>query len=587
MWLRRRARRMIGLAAAIIFAGGLVTGIGSPAFAHASLIDTNPAHGAELDEAPVEIRLRFNEQVTVAPDGVTLRDAEGAVLSTAPATISSADPSTVILPVPSDLSNGRYIVAFRVISADSHPIAGAIAFGVGMSAGSLEDFDFATEDRAVSVVFAASRWTSYAGLALLAGGLAVFVLCWPGGWTNQRARRLVTVGWCASLAGGVAVLLLQGPYGAGRSLAHIFDPALLSATVDSDYGRYVLVRLGLVVVAAALVFAPRREASRWHAGGALAVGVALPATWVGTGHAATSDRALDTVADVAHLVAMSTWFGGLALLLVCVLPRSVQLPTDEVGPMLRRFSLLATGAVATLVVTGTYLAWLRVGTLDALLGTPYGRLLAFKLVALGLLLWLGGMSRSVVQRRYGLQPPSGSKEPATRSKRRSARAAEADDTTARAQLRQSVRLEVGAAVAVLAVASVLVATPPGTVVTAAGAAEAALSLPVLDEQVVGPEGSVMVLVDPARVGENRIVVELVDQFGDPWVAPEAWGTFHLPGGDEAAGIGPLHVDLGEVHPGVYEVAGVTLPAAGDWRFTVVVRTTEVDTINATFTIPVS
>jgi copper transport protein len=586
---RRQPKGRVGLPTAIIVAGGLVTGIGSPAFAHASLIDTNPAHGAELDEAPVEIRLRFNEQVTVASDGVTLRDAEGAVLPTAPATISPVDPTTVLLPVPSDLGNGRYIVAFRVISADSHPVAGAIAFGVGMSAGSLEDFDFATGDRTVSVVFAVSRWTSYAGLALLAGGLAFFVLCWPGGWMNQRARRLVTVGWGASLAGGVAVLLLQGPYGAGRSLTHILDPALLAATVDSDYGRYLLVRLGLVVAAAALVFAPRREPTRWHSGGALAVGVALPTTWVGTGHAATSERALDTVADVAHLVAMSTWFGGLTLLLVCVLPRSAQLPTDEVGPMLRRFSQLATAAVATLVVTGTYLAWLRVGTLDALLGTPYGRLLAFKLAALGLLLWLGGMSRSVVQRRYGLRPPSHGTQPTGRSQRRAARAAEADDTTARAQLRQSVRLEVGAAVAVLAVASVLVATPPGTVVTvtAAGAAEAARSLPVLDEQVVGPEGSVMVLVDPARVGENRIVVELADPFGDPWVAPEAWGTFHLPGSDNAAGIGPLHVDLVEVHPGVYEVAGVTLPAAGDWRFTVVVRTTEVDTLNATFTIPVS
>src|SRR5690606_3317686 len=139
-------------------------------------------------------------------------------------------------------------------------------------------------DPAVSAVFAAARWTSYAGLALLAGALAVFVLCWPGGWADRRARRLVAAGWVASLVGGVAVLLLQGPYGAGRSLSDLTDPRLLSTTLDTDYGRYVAARLAVVAAAAALVFAPRGKPAWWQRAGALAVAVAMPVTWVGTGH---------------------------------------------------------------------------------------------------------------------------------------------------------------------------------------------------------------------------------------------------------------------------------------------------------------
>jgi copper transport protein len=584
MWLRRRVRQLVGLAAAAILAGGIVAAAGTPAYAHANLVATSPPNGAELDRPPAEIRLRFSERVTVAADAVTLRGSGGAAVATGPAALAPDDPSTIVLPVPADLPGGSYIVSFRAVSADSHPVVGAIAFGVGTPAVPVDEADLAAGDPAVSAVFAVARWSSYAGLALLAGGLAVFVLCWPGGWASPRARRLVTVGWVASLAGGVAVLLLQGPYSAVRPLADVADPALLSATLDADFGRYVLVRLVIVVAAAALVFLPRRAPARWQGAGALAVGLALPATWVGTGHANTSDNPLDTVAEVTHLVAMSTWFGGLALLVVCVLPRSSVLPAGEVAPMLRRFSLLATGAVATLVVTGTYVAWRRVGTFEALLGTPYGRLLAFKLAALGVLLWLGAMSRSVVQRRYGVPlPDPDDVEAASRSKRRAVRDSQEQDRSARAQLRQSVRLEAGVAVAILAVASVLVATPPGVVVSAAEALETAPAVPVLDEAPIGEEGFVQVLVDPAWVGENRVVVEVVHLDLEPWDVPEVRASLVLPAGD----LGPLPVELARTAEGVYETAaGALIPIAGDWRLMVTVRTSEIDSTTVQIDVPV-
>src|SRR5690606_25838263 len=139
--------------------------------------------------------------------------------------------------------------------------------------------------------------------------------------------------------------------------------------------------------------------------------------------------------DVAHLVAMSTWFSGLVLLVACVLPRSSPVPAEETVPMLRRYSLLATGAVVTLVGTGTYVAWRRLGTLEALFGAPYGRLLACKLAGMAVLLWLGALSRSVVQRRYAVDVPGPEEQgaAATRARRRAARAARAQERVARGQ----------------------------------------------------------------------------------------------------------------------------------------------------------
>jgi copper transport protein len=578
--MRRRVTIITGLAAALLLAAGLVLA-GSPAHAHANLVSTSPASGSQLDQAPAEVRLRFTERVTVAPDGIQLRGADGGEIATEPAAPASDDPTTVVLPMPADLPEGSYVVSFRVVSADSHPVAGALVFGVGVPAGSLDGIDVAPQHPVVTGVFTAARWTSYAGLALLAGALMTFALCWPAGWTNRRARRVATAGWMASLAGAVAVLLLQGPYSAGRSIAGIADPALLSATMDTDYGRYVLVRLALVLAAGGLlVAAPPR---RWRTGAAVALGVALPATWLGTGHANTAGNPLDSVADLAHLVAMSSWFGGLALLALCVLPRSSALAADEVSGMLRRFSLLATGAVATLVVSGSYVAWRRVGSLDALLGTPYGRLLAFKIATLGVLLWLGAMSRSVVQRRYARPAEPAADTPASRSKRRAARAAVDQERAARTQLRSSVRLEVGAAVAVLAIASVLVATPPGASVTAAEAIAATPTGPVVDEVALEEDDLIVqVLVDPAWVGENAVSIAVTDLAFAPLDVPEVRASFVLPEDD----LGPLPVELTRTGPGEYEAAGAQLPTTGDWRLEIAVRTTEIDSRTVLIDVPV-
>jgi copper transport protein len=586
----------LGLPAALVLATALVLLAGSPASAHATLAGSDPVSGSQLDEAPEQVRLRFTERVTVAPDGVQLRGADGSVVATEPAAPAADDPATVVLPIPADLADGSYVVSYRVVSADSHPVAGALVFGVGVPAASLDQVEPSGEDPAVAAVFAVSRWTGYAGLALLAGALVVLGWCWPGGWANRRARRVVAAGWVASLLGAVAVLLLQGPYSAGRSLAAVADPGLLSATMDTDYGRYVAVRLALILAAAGLVLGYRKA-------GAIVLGLALPATWIGTGHANTSGNPVDWLADLAHLVAMSSWFGGLALLAVCLLPRATSktppaplrgappppsLPAEEVGPALRRFSLLATAAVTTLVVTGTFIAWRRVGSLDALVGTPYGRLLAFKLAVLGVLLWLGSMSRSVVQRRFG-QPVEPAGEPVSRSKRRAARSAVAQERGARAQLRQSVRLEAGVAVAVLAVASVLVATPPGVVVSAAEAiaVEAAAPEPTgpVAEEVVLEEEELMVqvLVDPAGVGENLVSVAVTDLAFAPLDVPELRASFVLPEQD----LGPLPVELTRTGPGEYEMPAAQLPAAGRWRLDLAVRTSEIDSHSVQVDVPVA
>lgn len=112
------------LAAAAI--GILLCGIGStPAWAHSGLASSNPADGAVISEAPASITLTFDEELLPDADSISLNAADGTNITSA-----KVEPTgnTVELPWPADLPAGEYQAAFRVVSADGHPVTGAISF---------------------------------------------------------------------------------------------------------------------------------------------------------------------------------------------------------------------------------------------------------------------------------------------------------------------------------------------------------------------------------------------------------------------------------------------------------------------------
>lgn len=585
---------------------GVLAGTAAPAYAHAQLVGTTPANGARLDSAPAEIVLRFSERVLLVRDGVRLLDAAGAVSPTEPARI---DPTgrEVILPVPADgLRSGIYTVSWRVVSADSHPIHGAFVFGVGaIEVTPLPDAGAqVTADAGVTAVYWLLRWLGYAGLAGLAGGALFLFVCWPAGWAYRRARRFLLAAWLTSTLSALAMLAIQGPYAEGRGLGSIADPHLLTDTLGTDFGRYVGVRLGLLAVGGILLGQLARSAERprwtlWVAGG---LGAALSATWIGTGHANADASWPARVSDAVHLAAMAAWFGGLALLVGVLLSRTAGRPVAEVAAAASRFSGIATVCVALLVATGSYQAWRGVGSLDALAGSAYGRLLVFKLAAVGVLLWFGWMSRSVVRSRLrrtlsavvappplasavmagGPRRPSRSAGP-PRSARRPDRIEQERQALARRQLRWSVRIEAAIGIAVLAVTALLVATPPGARPDAAEAAPPAQAVTQPDvasaEVRLAGGGRVYVQLDPARVGSATLTVTVLDDASKPWNVPEVAAKLSL----EPQGIGPLPVPLRQVQPGDYTSDGLVLPTAGTWQAQITVRTSDIDqeTVDAT------
>jgi putative copper export protein len=116
-----------------------------------------------------------------------------------------------------------------------------------------------------------------------------------------------------------------------------------------------------------------------------------------TGHARLSSApGLKVTVAFVHVTAAAAWIGGLASLLLAVVPAVRVLEEDTkvvlMAPVVARLSNLAVASIAALVATGTYSSWQAVGGLDGL-GTAYGAALLAKLGAFVMVLSLGAVNK--------------------------------------------------------------------------------------------------------------------------------------------------------------------------------------------------
>jgi copper transport protein len=563
------------LAVAVLVAGWLLAGLAGagPALAHATVVATDPSDGTRLTSAPARVTVTFSEQVTFSSGYLRVVDSKGRRVDSGPAEHPGQDGTKVSVGLRSGLTDDSYIVSYRVVSADSHPVGGAYSFVVGngplVAATGL--VLGGTNDRVVGAAFDVTRWLSFAGLVLL-GGLAFLLLCWPGGRAVPRARRLVWTGWGMSAAAAVLGVLLQGPYAAGSGLARVFSPSLLSATLNTTYGRMLCIRLILLGVLAVLALRllsdesvlPDKTRSRDEDLTAI-VGLGVLTTYGGTGHAAAgSQPTLALLSDAAHLAAVSVWVGGLVLLTACLLPTR---RTEDLATALPRFSRIALGAVGVILVTGTYQSWREVGTIPALWSTGYGKLLLTKIACFLLLVGLGNLGRIAVRRRY-LMPVAHAL-----STQDTVDTTPSEEDRMLSRLRRSVGLEVAIAAVVLAVTAVLVSTAP---------ARASYTRPYSATLQLAVGGTAQLSVTPARQGLNTVHVYVFDPAGKLREAQEVTLTAALP----AEQIGPLPLPLVKVGTGHYQSTTASLPRPGTWNLVVRVRTSEFDVSVAPADVPV-
>nr|WP_127892770.1 copper resistance protein CopC [Streptomyces sp. S10(2018)] len=379
----------------------LLAGAG-PASAHAALTGSDPREGAVVDKAPAQVSLTFSESVSMDDDSLRVLDPKGKRVDDGKPSGTGGTAYSVKLHA--GLPDGTYTVTYQVVSADSHPVSGAYTFSVGApSETSVTVSGQGAGGGFVGGLYGVGRYVSYAGFAVLVGGAAFVLACWPRGSGVRVVQRFVVSGWLSLTAATLLLLLLRGSYTGSGKVADVFDLGLLGDVLQTKAGAALVSRL-LLLAAAALFIAvlfgaydkredeEKRDLTFGLAVGGSVVAVGLAATWAMSEHASVGLQAgLAMPVDVVHLIAVATWLGGLTALLVALYrgPADTPVPARAVS----RFSRVAFGSVIALVVTGTYQSWRQLGSWTAFTDTRYGQLLLVKIGLVAVLVGVAYFSR--------------------------------------------------------------------------------------------------------------------------------------------------------------------------------------------------
>ncbi|MEU8928763.1 copper resistance protein CopC [Streptomyces sp. NPDC048409] len=587
---------------ALALLGSLLTALllasAAPASAHAALRGSDPADGAVLKSSPGSVTLTFTESVGLLDDSFRVYDPTNHRVTTGGPGHGPGGADTARITFPKRLGTGTFTVAWRVVSADSHPVSGALTFSVGEPSATTAAVPVGpVENPATSSLYDIGRYVAYLAVALLLGGTAFLALCRPPDPAPLRGP--IRTAWWTLLAATLFLFLLRSPYEEGTSPAAAFDLSALGRTATGRPGLVLLARVALLAVTAGLyAVLVRRRADRFRPSsrpflattGVLAVALAL--TWATAEHASAGIQVpLAITSSVLHLLAMSLWLGGLtALLTVLRRTDAGSLPAAVVT----RFSRVAFASVTVLVVTGVYQSWRGLGSWQALTGTAYGRLLLVKIAAVVLLLAAASQSRRWTARLAGAPataavtardrvpqtvgappevPPPAAPEP--------------DPAPDHRGLRRSVLAEVAVGVAVLVVTTILTGTLPGRAaaeaadqgtggVTAGGIPAAAVAMVPFDVGTPNGHGKVQITLDPGRVGANSVQAVVFGPDDGISAVPELRLSFTL----AAQKIGPLPAALTD-RGGYWATDAVNLPIRGEWTMNLTVRVSDLDQVTVT------
>jgi copper transport protein len=604
------------LLAALLFACVLAAVPLRIALAHPEIVTTEPATNAELDTAPSQVRIVFNEPVEAAFAEVQVFDAQGQQVDAGDGGRDPAAATTLVATLPA-VRPGIYTTVWQVTGSDGHTIKGNFVFRIvggaaAPEAGTVEVPVEGTPMPAAPLTPAPTGIPptvpapSLMLVALLRALMLLGTLVSIGGWivmqlvlapalpANVEAARhwlrrrwtiVIVVSLLVVLASTIGFLLAHTQAVVGRIDPSAVQTVLLETRLGQALGTRVVLTpaLGLLLVIPLL--------RRWDLALACLLGSLLLLTFSLSGHASAQAQPLwPVVADWVHLAATVVWVGGLVHLALLLPTMLATLPSQEqvraLAGVITRFSTLALGSVVAVTLSGTYTALLHVSSVEQLWTTSYGWALLVKLVLFGGLLALGAYNLLVVRPRFEAwaKQAATSVVAGTWSKR----------------FERIIQWEVGLAVAVLGAVGVITSVAPAqsqsrrepapasaipvmvvTPVVSPATRTPAPIVPFAEEHTVAGL-RVALDVEPAGIGKNTLRVTVRDSEGQPLDVQRVQLVLDMTTMD----MGTTTVIAEPSGDGQYTVNEQWLSMVGEWRATVLVRRVDAPDTETIFVVPV-
>ncbi|HET8931066.1 MAG TPA: copper resistance protein CopC [Acidimicrobiales bacterium] len=521
------------------------------ASAHAILESSSPSDQSVLEGSPARVRLSFSEPVTLVTGALRVFDAAGTRVDEGlPSHAGSS--SQVAVRLKPDLHAGSYVVSWRVISADSHPVHGGFVFSVrtSESVAGIDSLLDQSSQPGYEVARSVLGGIGYLGSFLVVGAAIFAAFVQRGDHSDRRLVGMLAGVTAVTVVAEVLGLAVAAALATGEGAASLFSPGVLGEMLGQGTAATIA---GVALAAVAGLVAIQRT-GRLRRVGALVSLALLVGAFVASGHTRTTDPAwLMSILDAVHVAAGAIWVGGVAALLWRLRARrradrrgdqsgDPAVAADEVA----RFSRLATAAIIGVGAAGVVMAYVEIRSLRGLTSTGYGRLVLAKVALLVVLAGLGAFNH------FRLVP-------ALRSR---------PDRPARWRyLHRTLSWEALALVAVLGVTSVLVAAIPARTQLAAQAVYSQ-SVPL---GTGASAGSANLVIDPARTGPTALHLYLLDEHGRP---EDVAKSVVVELTQSELNIGPIDKQLRRAGPGHYLTNGTLFTVAGEWTVTMRVRVDE-------------
>jgi copper transport protein len=552
----------------------LLMSIFQPVSAHGYIVRAVPEDRAVLERAPVRVQYWFSESLESDPlfSSLNIRNQSGKIIAT-----GGVDPQNAALMtarLPSGLGDGAYIVEIRsAFASDGHVITESRVFFVGQEVGGITGQAAADQAIALEVIW---RALLLSACTLLFGVFTLYALILVPAWGGSDypagllpPRVMTRLYWIAGFAfvlafvANLIALMQQSTAFFGTGLAQVIEQNLWQVVrIGSRFGDVWNART-LFLVIATLLFAaslyyrrsqPEMVRPFWMANVWLMP--LIMGTFSAASHAAGSLMLpwVGVFFDWLHTIAVGLWIGGL-MALVLVLPPALRPYSGEqrllaLVAVLNRFSRLALGSAVVVIATGIYNSLTWISTPDDA-ATSFGAALMLKLLLVVLLLLVAALHY------IALHPQ--------RFRRLSAIGSRIGDFIT------TLRLEMLLALAVLAAAGLLTATPVPVPDFAQIQAEAPRA-----EQTVG-DYTVALTITPGGPGINTydVVITrdglLVDGLTARLQAVSPSRDFRTP-----------PQTLEPVDSGLYVSAGADIDRAGEWWTLVDFRDENGENLRAAF-----
>jgi copper transport protein len=387
-----------------------VAGLALPATAsaHAYLVKTVPSPSAILDVPPRRVALTYDEPVEPRFAIISVTNPRGDQVTTGPVERSPSYPDTLVVPLKPHLPTGWYLIYWRAISVDGHPVQGGFTFAVGPTPGPPPQFVIPNiSETATTTNLLVARWLMFLSVMVTIGLFAFrLVIARPlVRRVEGTSLRPLSIAWC--VAAVAALLAIPAYLDVATAVDSLRSPFAVSSLVPlyrvTAFGRaYVDLEISMVLFAIAggvaiWVDRPHREqrslAELFALTGALAAAAAVLLVPGIAGHAAqTAPRGLSLLLDWLHLLAGSVWVGGLVGLLILwtLLPGGKRVAGLAV--CVPRFSNVALFSVLGLLATGVGATIIHIPILSALWHTSYGVAILVKVGLLTAAMLLGAIN---------------------------------------------------------------------------------------------------------------------------------------------------------------------------------------------------